>query len=396
MTSPVDSVELRAVEHLYGFLRALVTSGVYPGAQKQTDFLRAMALAPARSPRELYWTACVTLVGRREDIEPFNRVFVAWFGGGEITTHQRPPSPARPQEVPHSQGVVDEEVAAARWKEGAGFEASIENVRGQCRFPLTSRRQHELLNEIGRTIGMTLPTKNIRRQRPARSGTRLDLPRVLRRARNSGGEVLRLHWRHRPMRPRQTLLFVDVSGSLRQFSDESLRFAHALVRATSTTEVYTFGTTLTRVTDQLRARDVDAALESLAGVVLDVNGGTRIGSALQDFLDDSRRASVARGALVIIFSDGLERGDSTAMVSAVKRLARLAHRVVWWSPLASDPRYRPVTHGMAGVTSYIDDLAGVRDLPSVLEALWRLPSVEAGPRAAVSRIWPVRGATATP
>jgi hypothetical protein len=394
MSLAINDVEDRALEHLYGFIRALGAAGISPGTDKQTDFLKAMAVAPPRSPTELYWTARVTLVGRLEEIEPFNRVFDAWFGGVVPPGARVAASGPRPQEAPPSDVVTEEDVAAVRWKDGAGQEASIEYVQGHCRFPVTSKQQRETLQEIQRALGKTLPLKNVRRLRPATSGSTLDLPRVLRRARHTGGDILNLHWREKPTRPRRTLLFVDVSGSLRQFSGESLRFAHAFVRANAATEVYTFGTTLTRVTKQLRERDVDAALESLSHVVLDVNGGTRIGSALQDFLADSRRSTVARGALVIIFSDGLERGDPTAMVSAVKRLARLAHRVVWWSPLASDPHYRPVTRGMESVVTHLDDLAGVRDLSSVLPALRRLPAVEAGPRACTAWIWQTQDPTA--
>jgi uncharacterized protein with von Willebrand factor type A (vWA) domain len=148
------------------------------------------------------------------------------------------------------------------------------------------------------------------------------------------------------------------------------------VRQLPKAEAYTFGTRLTRVTGELRHRDPDAALSRLAEVVADVNGGTRIGVALDAFLADSRRASTARDAVVIIVSDGLERGDPTLMAEAVARLARLAHRLVWWSPLACDSRYRPVTRGMAAIVDHLDDLVGVRDLASALAAIDRLPVLE--------------------
>jgi uncharacterized protein with von Willebrand factor type A (vWA) domain len=147
--------------------------------------------------------------------------------------------------------------------------------------------------------------------------------------------------------------------------------------------VYTFGTRLTRVTRQLAKRDVDAALDGLADVVLDLNGGTRIGRALEEFLADARRTAAARDALVLIVSDGLERGDPRAMATAVERLARLAHRVVWWSPLACDANYQPLTRGMAAVVGDLDDLVGVCDLASAVDAVRRLSAVEAGPRRSV-------------
>ena len=127
-------------------------------------------------------------------------------------------------------------------------------------------------------------------------------------------------------------------------------------------------------------RDVDAALDGLAAVVLDANGGTRIGSALGEFLADPRRAAIARDALVLIVSDGLERGDQGPMAAAVGRLGRLSHRVVWWSPLACDASYQPVTRGMAAVVGDLDEIVGVRDLASAVQAVRRFRSVEAGPR----------------
>ena len=202
---------------------------------------------------------------------------------------------------------------------------------------------------------------------------------MLRAAGRHGGDVARLQWRRRPRRPRRLLLLVDVSGSLRQTSGDALRFAHAAVRAVPRCQVYTFGTRLTRVTRQLATPDVDAALGGLAGVVSDVNGGTRIGHALEEFLADARRTAAARDALVLIVSDGLERGDPGAMVSAVRRLGRLSHRVVWWSPLACDPNYQPLTRAMAALVGDLDDLVGVGDLYSAVAAVPRLSTVLAGP-----------------
>jgi uncharacterized protein with von Willebrand factor type A (vWA) domain len=171
-------------------------------------------------------------------------------------------------------------------------------------------------------------------------------------------------------------MLIDVSGSLRATSPDALRCAHAVVRVVPRSEAYTFGTRLTRVTRALRGRDPDAALDKLAEVVTDVNGGTRIGASLDEFLADSRRASAARDAVVIVVSDGLERGDPALMAESVARLARLAYRLVWWSPLACDPAYRPVTRGMAAIIDDLDDLVGVRDLPTALAAVERLPALE--------------------
>jgi uncharacterized protein with von Willebrand factor type A (vWA) domain len=208
-----------------------------------------------------------------------------------------------------------------------------------------------------------------RRRRPARRGDRLDVRRVHRDAWRTGGEVVRLRWRRHPRRQRPVLVLIDVSGSMKQHSAGYLRFAHAVVATCDRAEVFTFGTRLTHVTGALRTRDVDTALADLAEVVRDADGGTRIGPSLRQFLANPRHLRMARGALVLVASDGLERGDCEPFTRAVLRLALLGHRLVWWSPLARDPRYRPATRGMAAVAPHLDVLAGVDDLASAYDQL---------------------------
>jgi uncharacterized protein len=379
-----------AIEHLHGFMAALESAGVFPGAQKQADFLRAVSLFRPSSRGDLYWTACSTLVRTREELDAFDRVFEAWFGDSLVTLvpsigRRHQPSLGRPRR----RGVGAEGDGVGR-RQGAGRQASTEDLQGRHVFPVTSATQRRLLGEAKAALVAELPAQRARRYRSARHRSLLDLRRAVRNAGRSGGEIVRLHWRDRPQRPRRVLLLVDVSGSLRKSSADALRFGHALVRSVPRSEVYTFGTRLTRVTRQLRHREVEVALDRLAGVVQDVNGGTRIGRALEEFLADVRRAAAARDALVVIISDGLEWGDPGPMAAAVARLARLSHRVVWWSPLACDPSYRPVTRAMAAVLGDLDDLVGVRDLESAIDALHRLRAVETGPRRPAT-LGPVEG-----
>jgi hypothetical protein len=358
-----------AAAHLEGFTTALAGAGVVPGANKRVDFLRAVALMRPVSPVELYWTARVTLVSAVEEVGPFDRVFAAWFADGTVTLAPPAGSTALPRVPPSRRGrlLSRPQGGTEGRRRGAGHDASTDETTSTCAFPPTSADKRRLLVEAEPALRRALPTQRARRHQPARRGDQLDLRRVLRAAGRNGGDVVGLRWRRRPRRPRRALLLVDVSGSLRQTSGDALRFAHAVVRAVPRCEVYTFGTRLTRITRQLAAPDVDAALDGLAAVVFDVNGGTRIGH------------------VVLIVSDGLERGDPAAMVLAVRRLGRLSHRVVWWSPLACDPNYRPVTRGMAAVVGDLDDLVGVRDLPSAVGAVARLAAVLAGPRRSVGR-----------
>jgi uncharacterized protein with von Willebrand factor type A (vWA) domain len=171
------------------------------------------------------------------------------------------------------------------------------------------------------------------------------------------GEIFRLPKLTRRQRRRNILLLVDVSGSMKTRTEAHLRFAHALVRAADRVEVFTIGTRLTRVTNALRLKNREQALAAASSVVSDWDGGTRIGDALQAFLAVPRFAGYSRGAVVLILSDGLERGDPKAMTDAVKRLAARAWHLSWLSPLAAEPGYRPETAALKSILPHLDALA---------------------------------------
>lgn len=376
--------EVAAADHLWGFLHALRRAGVGPAPPRQADFLRAVAGSAPRDIVALYWYARVTLVSGVADLETFDQVFDAWFRRGETKTLVEPPEEDGEAEAPH--GGDDGELPPQDAVEGDGVEASALTVAGRRTFGRSDDRQRDLMRSLRTEWPARLPTIPSRRRRPARHGRRLDLRLIWRHARRDGGEIVRLRWTARPPRTRRLLLLVDVSGSLKQHTPELLRLAHTAVQgAPARTEVFTFGTRLTRVTAPLSRAQVDRALEAVSGEVLDADGGTAIGAALEEFLGNPRFLALARGALVITLSDGLERGDCTAMVRSTERLSRLGHRLIWWSPLACSPTYRPVTRGMAGQLPSLDHLGGVRDLETGLAEVRRIPAVLAGPRRAAMR-----------
>jgi uncharacterized protein with von Willebrand factor type A (vWA) domain len=376
--------EAAAADHLWGFLHALRRAGVGPAPPKQADFLRALAESAPRDIVSLYWYARVTLVSGVADLKTFDQVFDTWFRRGETETLVVPPEEDSEVEAPH--GGDDGELPPQDAVQGDGVEASALTVAGRRTFGRSDDRQRDLMRSLRTEWPARLPTMPSRRRRPARYGRRLDLRLIWRQARRNGGEIVRLRWTARPPRTRRLLLLVDVSGSLKQHTPELLRLAHAAVQgAPARTEVFTFGTRLTRVTAALSRAQVDRALEAVSGEVLDADGGTAIGAALEEFLGNPRFLALARGALVITLSDGLERGDCTAMVRSTERLSRLGHRLIWWSPLACSPTYRPVTRGMAEQLPSLDHLGGVRDLETGLAEVRRIPAVLAGPRRAAVR-----------
>ena len=267
-------------------------------------------------------------------------------------------------------------------REGSGTEASSLTVRTRRSFG--GPDSPDLARALRTAFAASVPTVPSLRRRPSSSGRTLDMRRTLRLARRTDGEIAGLRWTTRPRRPRRVLILLDVSGSLKEHTPQLLRVAHA---APPRSEVFTFGTRLTRITPALAAADIEQALATVSRVVPDADGGTAIGAALQSFLSNPRFLALARGALIVIVSDGLERGDCTGMVRATARLARLGHRLVWWSPLACSPTYRPVTRGMAALLGHLDQLAGVRDLRTALTEVAAFPAMTAGPRRSAWRHW---------
>jgi uncharacterized protein with von Willebrand factor type A (vWA) domain len=355
---------------------------------KQADFLRAIAEAAPRDIKALYWYARVTLLDRVAGLAAFDHAFDAWFVRGPAMDAAVPPPADAEGEVPAQREGGDEQLPTMDAREGGGVEASSLATLGRRGFGRSDARQRDLMRSLRAAWLESLPAIRSRRRRPARSGNELDMRRIWRQVRRDGGEITELRWTARPSRARRLLLLLDVSGSLKQHTPDLLRLAHTALHAGSArTEVFTFGTRLTRITGALSGARVDPALEAVSLAVPDADGGTAIGAALRRFLGNPRFLALARGAVVVVISDGLERGDCTAMVGATERLSRLGHRLIWWSPLACSPRYRPLTRGMADVLRHLDHLGGVCDLETGLVEVGRIPAVVTGPRRTARLRW---------
>jgi len=215
----------------------------------------------------------------------------------------------------------------------------------------------DALRRLAREAPARLPRRRGHRRMRARRGPFADLRRTLRESARNDGEVMRLGRLKRRPRPRKMLLLIDVSGSMKARSEDNLRLAHTLFQAAPSVEVFTFGTRLTRVTPALRLKRREQALIAAAHLVSDWDGGTRIGDALQAFLAVPRFGGYARGAAIVVLSDGLERGDLSALQDAVAKLARRAWRLSWLTPLAVGPRFVPQTEALVAIRRFVDDMA---------------------------------------
>ncbi len=375
---------------LIGFVDAVSAEIAPVLPTRRVDFLRAVTAAPLRELPDFYWIARLTLVTDVAQIPAFDALFKAWFSAGwqEIEAVSDEDEPESETELPHageSQSSRPEDVS-----EGSGEAASVDELLNQRLVAGANDEQRELWMRTMRAAQRVLPRGRGRRRVRSPHRDEIAVRDVLTEAQRTGGEIVRLRYRTRPPRQRRVLLLLDVSGSLKSHSPDFLRFAHALVHGGERVEVFTFGTHLTRITPALRHPDVDEAVASLSEVIADFDGGTRIGEAFATFLGNSRYLSLARGALVMVLSDGLELGQPKQMVETTERLARLAHRLVWLTPLAGDRDYRPATRGMVGILGSLDRLGNADSAGLLLRELERLPELERRPRRQAAAAWTTR------
>jgi len=342
-------------EWLLGFARALRAAGLPITADRERTFLMAVVETGLEDRRHVYWAGRATMTTSPADIDRYDQVFTSWFSF-EQPTHVRRPDAERPpmaraslDSTGNSDGGGDDEALGAR--------ASVDEVLRHRDVAALSRQERQALAHLFGRLRPRPPMRRARRQVRARIG-RVDGPATLREQLRRIGEPGRIHHRRRGTRPRRIVLLIDVSGSMSPYADSLLRLAHAIVQAAGprgTVEVFTMGTRLTHVTRALRERDPDRALLAAGEAVPDWSGGTRLGESIGAFLDRWGRRGMARGAVVVVFSDGWEREGPELLGEQMRRLAALAHRVVWSNPHRGKAGYEPVQQGIVAALPHIDD-----------------------------------------
>ncbi|MEO1467646.1 MAG: VWA domain-containing protein [Pseudomonadota bacterium] len=341
-----------AARPLVAFPALLRAHGFAVAPDQTIAFLSGIALLGPRGIGDIRRAAVALLAIPRAREAEFDALFRAHFLGQTVAAPAEGEEDESVEAHEPDRGTAEAEEAAE--EAPAGAEATTaERLATRAPAPETAEAA---LARFSRLAPARLPRRRRHRHARARKG-RLDFRRTLRAALRRDGEAVTLLRRRRKTRMRPVVLLIDVSGSMKARTDERLAFAHALVAAGERVEVFTLGTRLTRITPELRARERGQALARVGRLVADFDGGTRIGEALAAFLAVPRYLGAARGALVLVLSDGLERGSPAAMVEAGRRLARASWRLHWLSPLAADPAYRPETGGMAALAPDLDALA---------------------------------------
>jgi uncharacterized protein with von Willebrand factor type A (vWA) domain len=348
-----DELQLpRAVRAFVSFAALLRANDFAVAPEQTTAFLAAIELLGPRRLEDIRRAGLATLAPPPERRATYNRLFDIHFVGSEAIDHPG----AEDEEVVRLQeeGRGEDEALLADEANESGLAPARAEALVERRF--AQNATSDALRRLSREAPARLPRRRGHRRVRARRGPWADLRRTLRDSVRNDGEVLRLGRLKRRARPRKVLLLIDVSGSMKGRTEDNMKLAHALSQAAPNVEVFTFGTRLTRVTRALRLKRREQALFAAAHLVSDWDGGTRIGDALQAFLAVPRFGSYARGAAVIVVSDGLERGDPAALRDAVAKLSRRAWRLSWLTPLATGAGFKPQTEALIAIRRFVDDL----------------------------------------
>jgi len=362
-----------------GLTTALHRAGLPTGPDRAVALARALRLVPPVDRAALYWTCRVALVSDRAQLPVFDAVFSAVFDGmldpadsrGEPTAppavgsepRTRPAEPDRrpaaTADPPPEPGVVgapggDDGTDEQTEREVLLAAASPEERLRHTAFPELSADELEAVRALVRRIALATPERRSRRLRPSGArGERLDLRRTVRAAQRTGGEPVRLLAARRSTRPRRLILLCDVSGSMQAYTRVYLTLLQGAV-AGARAEAFVFSTRLTRLTRQLAVRDADTALALAGATSSDWAGGTRLAEGIRRFVTDHGRRGLARGAVVVVLSDGWASDDPDDVADAMARLRRLAHRIVWVNPRKAAPGYAPLVGGMAAALPFCD------------------------------------------
>jgi uncharacterized protein with von Willebrand factor type A (vWA) domain len=331
----------------------------------------ALSLVGMEDRAAVYWAARATLVRRPEDVPTFDRAFAVFWdhresAGGPEPEALRITIAVDTEDETLGDGSVrndDDPTITLRF-------SGVETLRSKD-FAGYTDDEMRLAQEWMERLRVAGTPRQSLRWVPARNGRRPDMRRTVRASLAAQGEVARRRWSRHGDRPRRIVFLLDISGSMEPYARALVRFVHAGVAGRQRVEAFTLGTRLTRVTRELSSRDPDRALRDAGTRVEDWSGGTRLGETLRRFNDEWGVRGMARGAVVVILSDGWDRGDPAALAAEMERLHRVTHRIVWVNPLKVTPGYAPLARGMAAALPFVDEFVEGHSL----EALEQLTKV---------------------
>jgi uncharacterized protein with von Willebrand factor type A (vWA) domain len=366
------------VERLGALAALLRASGTRVGLGELLTAHRALAAVDCASREDARLALRAVLCSSRADLERFDAAFMTVFGDGRVPGPLSQLGTIEREALPHAavpgSGLPPVKVDADESAPVPAAWSDVELLREKD-FAAYTEAEMVIARELIARLARRGPRRLSRRTRPSRRrGHRPDLRRIVRSSLRTAGDPVHRHWRAASERPRPVVLVCDVSGSMTPYARMLLQYMHASVTARRRVEAFVFGTRLTRITFELGGRDHDLALSRAVGAVSDFSGGTRIGEALASLNREYGRR-VGRGAVVVILSDGWDRGDPELLDAEMARLRRSAHRLVWLNPLAAHPEFEPLTRGMRAAVPHTDELlagnslASLEELAAILEEI---------------------------
>jgi uncharacterized protein with von Willebrand factor type A (vWA) domain len=366
-----------------GFARVLRAAGLRVPTGSTVTFAEALGVLGWGSGDDVYWAARATLCNRPEDVERFDACFRAWFASLDATpTGAGLGAPHDAVVALDAPGGGEDPDDADAPDAGAVPILTVRFSRAETLrhrdFATYTAAEHDEARRVLADLRVSAAPRRSRRLAPARAARRRpDVRRTMRAALRTEGEPLRRAWRSPTTRERRLVVLCDVSGSMEPYARVLVRFLHSAVVARTQVEAFAFGTRLTRITRELSNRDPDAAIANAARRVVDWSGGTRIGAALREFNDTWGVRGTARGAVVVVISDGWDRGEPELLGEQMARLARVAHRIVWVNPLKATPGFAPLAAGMAAALPYVDDFVEGHSIASLTELAGIIAAVDA-------------------
>jgi hypothetical protein len=391
----VETIHLDLPPLAVAFSRRLQDAGLPMTTAREADFARALTLTRPVSRRRLYWTARAVLLTDPTQVPAFDKVFFAVFGNRDSEEPFDPdearttPTPADDRPVGED-GVAPGDGSLAAASPGDDDEddsatvdvplamASDEERLASKSFDALDARELAQLYRLMSRLQLATPLRRTRRYEKGRHGQHVDLRRTLRGSLRTGGDPIRLARRHRRVVRRRLVVLCDISGSMEPYARAYLQFLTSAAASGSNAEAFVFATRLTRLTRALASRHPERAIQRAAAAAPDWSSGTRIGDALKSFNDRHGRRGMARGAVVVILSDGWERGDPMLVGREMARLARLAHRIVWVNPRVGASAFSVRAGGMVAALPHCDALVSGHSFKALAEVAAAIAGEEVG------------------
>jgi len=372
------------LENLLIFTQILRQAGFAISPQQDIELAQALTLVDIRSREQVYYTARSLLVTRQEQLRLFETLFSRfWHDLRHGRTSQPQKAPIAPRHKRHSRQFnivnymalkareADEEIEVT---DKTQTYSNAELLQKKL-FSEMSPEELETVKRLIQEMRWQVSLRQTRRRIPDKNGDVLRLRQVMRSAVRLGGVPLDLSWQSRKVKQRPFVLIADISGSMEKYGRLMLQFFYSVSHSLKDVECFVFGTRLTRITHQLKLKNIDRAVTEAAHEVVDWSGGTRIGESLRIFNQQWSRRVLRRGAIVLIVSDGWERGDVSVLRQEMRYLQHRSHRLIWLNPLLGLQTYQPLVEGMAAALPYIDDFLPIHNLQSLTELSQHLGSL---------------------